>query len=258
MSLDMTTLGGYVASEQESAAKAMCARVRPKGTFSSSWGQDGGQSGGGAGRGGGIYTRSLGGKGQSDLSVQFLGWGKVFAPNPNDFLARALQASIDAREGGLLLELRHAGRVTIQGSPASLPLTDGSSLKLLPEVCVHCGALHGLAELVIVTEDVCLLDVILLLVLSKIKLFLDPPVSVPATGGLLGLFLRAAGRDGVRVNGKPVSSQSPPPSPKRLAWGRHCTHTQKYKNKTPTCFTCEEMQTAKKTKEQLHGIHLEP
>lgn len=189
---------------------------------------------GGARRGGGagdVSTQTLqpGRETPSDLSVELPGGGKVFAPNPNDLLARALQASIDARQGGLLLELRHAGRVTIQGLPASLPLTDAGSLKPLLQVSVRGGAFRGLTELIIVTEDVCLLDVILLLILSKIKLFLYPAVSVPATGGLLGLLLRAAGGDGVRINGKPVSGQAPPPPPKRLAWGGHCTHTQKYK-----------------------------
>lgn len=58
MSLDMTTLGGYVASEQESAAKAMCARVRPKGTFSSSRGQEGGRVEAGRGEGA-VSTHAL-------------------------------------------------------------------------------------------------------------------------------------------------------------------------------------------------------
>lgn len=34
---------------------------------------------------------------ESDLSVQLPGGGKVFTPNPDDFLACGLQASIDAR-----------------------------------------------------------------------------------------------------------------------------------------------------------------
>ena len=156
---------------------------------------------------------------QSDLSVQLAGGGKVFAPNPNDLLARTLRASVDARQGGLLLELHHAGRVAVQGLPASLPLSDGGSLKPLLQVSVRRGALGRLTELIIVTEDVCLLDVILLFILSKIKLLLHPAVSVPATGRLLGVFLRAAGGDGIGINGKPVSGQSPPPPPKRLAWG---------------------------------------
>lgn len=198
---------------------------------------------------------------QSDLSVQLAGGGKVFAPNPNDLLARTLRASVDARQGGLLLELHHAGRVAVQGLPASLPLSDGGSLKPLLQVSVRRGTLGRLTELIIVTEDVCLLDVILLLILSKIKLFLHPAVSVPATGGLLGVFLRAAGGDGIGINGKPVSGQSPPPPPKRLAWGGHCTHTQKYNNKTPTCFTCDENPESKyklKERKRLRDMHLGP
>ena len=74
---------------------------------------------------------------KSYLRVQFPGGGKVFAPDPNDFLARTLQAPVDAREGRLLLELCHAGGVAIEGSPASGPLTDGGSLKLLLKVSVH-------------------------------------------------------------------------------------------------------------------------
>lgn len=228
----MTKLGGDNGFRQSNVSCQNCARVRPMGTCSSA--RDGGR--GRAGRGKYLHTLSREAT-QSDLRVQFPGRGEVLAPNPNDFLACARQAASDARQGGLLLELRHAGRVAVPGFPAPLPLTEGGGLKPLLQLSVHVGALHGLTELVIVTEDVCLLDVILLLILSKIELFLYPSVSVPATGGLLGLFLRAAGGDGIGINGKPVSGQSPPPSPQRLAWGRHCTHTQKYKNKTPTCFT---------------------
>lgn len=48
MSLRTVKVGGYMASDPESAAKNLCARVRPKGTFS--WtAREGERSEGGAG-----------------------------------------------------------------------------------------------------------------------------------------------------------------------------------------------------------------
>lgn len=139
----------------------------------------------------------------SELRVQFSAGDKVFTPDPDDLLAVALHVAVDAGEGRLLLQLGHPGGVRVHGraravSPARLLAAgDGGRLQPLPKVSVGHGASHGLAVLIVIAEDVRFLDVLLLLILSKVKLFLYPAVSVPTVGGLLGLFFGAARVDGI-------------------------------------------------------------
>lgn len=172
------------------------------------------------------------GKGSSlELRVQFPAGDKVFTPNPDDLLAVALHITVDAREGRLLLQLGHPGGMCVHSqaravSSAWLAARDGGRLQPLLKVSVSHSSSHSLAVLIVIAEDVRFLDVLLLLILRKVKLFLHPAVSVPTMRGLLGLFFRAACVDGIWVNGKPVSGQPPPSPPKRLAWGWHCAHTK--------------------------------
>lgn len=155
------------------------------------------------GRAGQGDLRIQAGKGTSlELRVQFPAGNKVFTPNPDDLLAVALHVAIDAGQGRLLLQLGHPGGVRVHGrahavSPARLAARDGGCLQPLPELSVGHGASHGLAVLIVIAEDVRFLDVLLLLILSKVKLFLYPAVSVPTVRGLLGLFFRAAREDGI-------------------------------------------------------------
>lgn len=137
-----------------------------------------------------------------ELCVQFPAGDKVFPSNPDDLLTVALHIAIDAREGCLLLQLGHPGGVCVHGraravSSAWLAARDGGRLQSLLQISVSHGASHGLAVLIIIAEDVRFLDVLLLLILSKVKLFLYPAVSVPTVCGLLGLFFRAACVDGI-------------------------------------------------------------
>lgn len=161
----------------------------------------GGREGWRAGRGDLRILRM--GKGTGlELRVQFPAGDKVFTPNPDDLLAVALHVAVDAGQGRLLLQLGHPGGVRVHGwaravPPARLAARDGGRLQALPKVSVSHSTSHGLAVLIVIAEDVRFLDVLLLFILSKVKLFLYPAVSVPTVRGLLGLFFRAARVDGI-------------------------------------------------------------
>lgn len=164
------------------------------------WGWEGGMEGR-AGRGDLRILRM--GKGTGlELRVQFPAGDKVFTPDPDDLLAVALHVAVDAGQGRLLLQLGHPGGVRVRGraravAPARLAARDGGRLQPLPKVSVSHSTSHGLAVLIVIAEDVRFLDVLLLFILSKVKLFLYPAVSVPTVRGLLGLFFRAARVDGI-------------------------------------------------------------
>lgn len=181
-----------------SAAEMVCASVQSTGT--GSWrcaggGREGGQDGE-------TYASRRGRGTGLELRVEFPAGNKVFAPDPDDLLAVALHVAVDAGQGRLLLQLGHPGGVRVHGraravSPARLAARDGGRLQPLPELSVGHGASHGLAVLIVIAEDVRFLDVLLLLILSKVKLFLYPAVSVPTVRGLLGVFFGAAREDGI-------------------------------------------------------------
>lgn len=133
-----------------------------------------------------------------ELRVQFPARDKVFTPDPDDLLAVALHVTVDAAQGRLLLQLGHPGGVRVHGRARAVSAArDGGCLQPLPKVSVGHGTPHGLTVLIVIAEDVRFLDVLLLLILSKVKLFLYPAVSVPTVRGLLGLFFGAACEDGI-------------------------------------------------------------